>query len=39
MVVFLTGRASLNDGAPCSILDCRSYRPRPEGTNRKRRRQ
>ena len=39
MAVFLTGRASLNYGAPCSILDFRSYRPRPEGTNRKRRRQ
>ena len=38
MAVFLIGRA-LNYGAPCSILDFRSYRPRPEGTNRKRRRQ
>ena len=39
MAVFLTGRASRSYGAPCSILDFRSYRPRPEGTNRKRRRQ
>ena len=39
MAVFLTGRAPLNEGAPCSILEFRSYRPRPEGTNRKRRRQ
>ena len=39
MGVFLTGRASRNDGAPCSILDFRSYRSRLEGTNRKRCRQ
>jgi hypothetical protein len=39
MGVFLTGRASLNCGAPYSILDFRSYRPRLEGTNRKLRRQ
>ena len=39
MAVFLTGRASRSCGAPCSILNFRSYRPRSEGTNRKRRRQ
>ena len=39
MAVFLTGRASRSYGAPCSILDFRSYRPRIEGTNRKCRRQ
>ena len=39
MAVFLTGRVSRSYGAPCSILDFRSYRPGPEGTNRKRRRQ
>jgi hypothetical protein len=38
MVVFLTERASRSYDELCSILDFCSYRPRFEGTNRKRRR-
>src|ERR1700677_413581 len=33
--VFFTGRASRGNGAPCSILDFRSYRPRSQRNKQK----